>query len=66
MALQVRGRVVLKRRMQALSGACLLLQQDLLGQHLLLHLLLLECLQGLVLQRAEQERQALRDGPYCF
>ena len=52
--------------MQAVSGACLLLQQDLLGQHLLLHLLLLECLQGLVLQRTEQERQALRDGLKCF
>ena len=58
--------MALKRHMQAFSGACLLLQQDLLGQHLLLHLLLLECLQGLVLQRAETKRQALIDGPDCF
>ena len=55
--------MVLKRLVQALIGACLLLQQDLLGQHLLLHLLLLECLQGLVLQRADQGRQALTSGP---
>ena len=35
------------------AGACLLLQQDLLGQHLFLHLLLLERLQGLILQSTQ-------------
>jgi hypothetical protein len=37
-------------------GAYLLLQQDLLGQHLLLHLLLLEGLQGLILQVTQRGR----------
>lgn len=42
------------------DGAYLLLQQDLLGQHLLLHLLLLEGLQSLILQSTQRGRKALQ------
>lgn len=38
------------RRSEGSSGTYLLLQQDLLGEHLFLHLLLLEGLQGLILR----------------